>query len=429
MTDRVVFYGDATFSLFSGGLHILCDPWFNAPSVAGAFEKLPPCSVKVEDIPRPDYLYISHIHSDHCEYETLEALDKYIPVILIDRDPNYLTRMLRTRGFKNLVFIPEGVPTQIQPGLTVETFGATYPHVGGEVIDSSVLFTLHGKTILNCNDNTPEKEFCEKFARRNLQLDLAFIPPGGGGSYPSMYDNLASKEKESILEKVQDEDLAVFSRAIDILKPKVVVPIAGGYAIRGLHPVEVNWQQNRIINSIDVVEYHQTHGKVPTLIVPLQPEMEMDLDGKVIRGAYKALTIGELTSYFTQLSVTPVDPLIRTRRKLDTLFHLLNKARANLWKKQIQKEMLPDYRIYFDVEGQVDLFEIYLISENFLRVLRTQSLTEPYLKISLDQDTLLEWLLGFEDFNMLDSGHRIRFYRAPNQYVQEVYYLMSWFRL
>jgi hypothetical protein len=49
--------------------------------------------------------------------------------------------------------------------------------------------------------------------------------------------------------------------------------------------------------------------------------------------------------------------------------------------------------------------------------------------MTLDQDTLLEWLLGFEDFNMLDSGHRIKFFRAPNQYLQEAYYLMSLLRL
>jgi hypothetical protein len=48
----------------------------------------------------------------------------------------------------------------------------------------------------------------------------------------------------------------------------------------------------------------------------------------------------------------------------------------------------------------------------------------------LNQNTLIEWLLGLEDFNMLDSGHRISFYREPvEKYVQEAYFLMSLLRL
>ena len=36
---------------------------------------------------------------------------------------------------------------------------------------------------------------------------------------------------------------------------------------------------------------------------------------------------------------------------------------------------------------------------------------------------------SFEDFNMLDSGHRIEFFRSPEVYVVEAYYLMSLLRI
>ena len=50
--------------------------------------------------------------------------------------------------------------------------------------------------------------------------------------------------------------------------------------------------------------------------------------------------------------------------------------------------------------------------------------------MTLDQNTLMEWLLGLEDFNMLDSGHRISFWREPiATYEQQAYYLMSLLRL
>ena len=54
---------------------------------------------------------------------------------------------------------------------------------------------------------------------------------------------------------------------------------------------------------------------------------------------------------------------------------------------------------------------------------------KPFLRMKMTQDTLMEWLLGYEDFNMLDSGHRFKFFREPNTYVVEVYFSLSLFRL
>ena len=427
---RVAHYGNACFSLFHQGTHLLCDPWLEAPAVAGGWEKFPPTEIRVRDIPKPDFLYISHIHSDHCEPETLAKLDKETPVIGLSREPAYLERMLRQQGFRNLRLIPEGRPAEIAPGLRVETFAATFEHAVAEVIDSSAIFDFDGCVVLNCNDNLPEEPFCREVAKRYPKIDLAFLPCTGGGSYPAMYQNFSDSEKEGIIAQVLEKKADVFGRAVDLLRPRVIVPVAGGYAVRGLHSPKVNWQQIRRINLEEIIECQKLRGGFQSRILPMQPGMELDVDrGEMTKGRYRAWSREELQQHFERLSVTPAVKSLATHRPLPALGRLMRSARAQLWKRQQQGKIFSDYRVVLDVEGQASLFEINLQQEELRELPRSGPLEEPYLKMTLDQDTMLEWLLGFEDFNMLDSGHRIAFFRAPNRYVQEAYYLMSLFRL
>lgn len=427
---KVQHYGNACFSLFHKGLHILCDPWLEAPAVAGGWEKFPPSKTRVKDLPKIDYIYVSHIHSDHCEPFTLAALDKSIPVIGIDRKPAFLEKMLRGAGFKNLILIPEGERCVISSDLTVETFGVSVPHVCAEIIDSSVLFDFGDQVVLNCNDNSPSDQFCVELAKRYPAIDVAFLPCAGGSGYPAMYGNLSESMKREIVEKALGECDVAFTSYIDLLKPKVVVPVAGGFMIRGPHAQEVNRFQVRRTNLQKVVEYYKAHGRHPARIFPLQPEMVLDVDQqRIVQGEYHVWTEPELSAYVEALSKQPVFKSVTTTRPLLSMPRLMNEARRNLWTKQNTLGMTPNYRVYLDVPSQPSIYEIDLNKEALRVVPRSEALSEPYLKMSLDQDTMLEWLLGMEDFNMLDSGHRIAFFRAPNTYVVEAYYLMSYFRV
>ena len=99
-----------------------------------------------------------------------------------------------------------------------------------------------------------------------------------------------------------------------------------------------------------------------------------------------------------------------------------------MWKAQEKYNFFPEYRVYLYEENYDSLYEIEMHKDH---VQETDVIdkTFPYLKISANQDTFLEWIMGYEDFNMLDSGHRLKFFREPNTYVVEVYFSLSLFRL
>mgnify|MGYP001268017595 CR=1 FL=1 len=430
---KLVHRANACFSLCHNEKHILMDPWLDGPAVAQGWAQYPPAKVKYEDIPKPDLIYISHIHSDHCEKETLSQIDKETPIIIMDLGPNFLYKMLRREGFKNINLLKEKKLTEINTinGMYAEPFGGSFDHIQNNVIDSGIVFKIEDQIIINHNDNNPSPDLCYYLKNKYKKINLALIPGGGGSGYPAMYENLSKKEKQVIIKKQLNVYLKMFSSAVDILKPEIAIPVAGGFAIRGHKDKSVNWLQMRFLNHNDIKDYHNKYGNYKkSKILPMQPEIEIDLVKKEYTNyMYQPWTKEQSEEYFNQLAKEKIKPLVETQYEVPCISRLMSTARKNLWIYQENHGMKPDYKIYFDIYDINKLFELSL-SVNEIKELKYKSVKKkPYLRMKIDQNTMLEWLLGFEDFNMLDSGHRISFFRDPNDYVVEAYYLMSLFRL
>lgn len=440
---KFVHYGNACFSLFHKDLHLLFDPWIEAPAVAGGWSVFPPSHTKTSDLAKIDYIFISHIHSDHCEPETLKKIDKNIPIIILEREPNFLKKYLVHQGFKNLILVPSKTKKKISDAFSVELFGESFGHLCNNIIDSSILFEFSdGKIVLNCNDNKPSTELCSYIKSKYPNIELAMVPGGGGSGYPAMYENYSFEEKMTISQDIIDRYAKVFTEAVDVLNPRVVVPVAGGFAIRGPLAETVNWVQCRRLNMLELVEHYNKLSKNKSSIVrPMQPGMELDVDkAAYIKGEYHVWTDSELKAHFKKLSLEKPQALVSTQTTIPNFGKLIQSARNALWLRQEKNGMKPDYRIYFDILGASKIYEIDLsknyfnefakLSDNSADTQKMPEMKPPYLRMRLDQDTMLEWLLGLEDYNMLDSGHRISFWREPvANYVQEAYFLMSLLRL
>ena len=45
---------------------------------------------KTEDVLNIDAIYVSHLHSDHFDIRTFKKFKKSTPIIILDREPNFL---------------------------------------------------------------------------------------------------------------------------------------------------------------------------------------------------------------------------------------------------------------------------------------------------------------------------------------------------
>ena len=429
---KIVHRANTCFSIFEDDFHILFDPWLDGPAVAQGWAHFPPSEYTISQLPCPDLLYISHIHDDHCESTTLNGINKNTPIICMNLGPNFLNKMLKKRGFENVNLLNAKEVSVIneEMGIEAEVFGSSRGHLTSNILDSGIVLKFKDRVIINFNDNHPTDKECEYLKNKFKRIDLAFIPCGGGSGYPAMYENISITDKKKIVNDTLNKFDQMFSNAIDILQPKMAIPVAGGFAIRGDHPIETNYLQIRHLDENKTLDFHNKYGNYQeTKIFLMQPGMELDLDAEQItKGKYKVWGEKDLKEYFEQLSNEKIDTKIKTSGKIPNLLNMLRHARANMWSGQKKNNIFLDYFIYIENSCSDEIFEIPVNTDDISQVDEIDESKE-YLKIKMTQDTLLEWLLGFEDFNMLDSGHRISFSRKPNDYLVEAYYILSLFRL
>jgi L-ascorbate metabolism protein UlaG (beta-lactamase superfamily) len=430
---KIVHRANTCFSIFYDQYHILFDPWLNGPAVAQGWTQFPPATKNIEDLPKPDLVYISHIHSDHCETTTLDGIDKGTPIVIMDLPPNFLHKMLLSKGFNNIFSLKSGKLHKLNTfkNLGFEVFGAGGHHIASNVIDSGLILKIEDTVIVNFNDNHPTEDQCRSIKKKYPNIDVAFVPDGGGSGYPAMYENLSFEEKNEIFNQTMDQFNAAFTKALDILEPKTAIPVAGGFAIRGNHPIETNYLQVRHLDQTNVVNYYRvnSHSKNQSNIFPMQPDMELDVNKhQLISKSYKPWSKEQLDIFFKKIAREEITTNVLTSSKAPGFIKMLKSARNNMWKAQKSYNFFPNYRVYLFEDHYSSLYEIEM-KENILIEVQEINNSLPYLKISAGQDTYLEWLMGYEDFNMLDSGHRLKFFREPNIYEVEVYFLLSLFRL
>jgi hypothetical protein len=105
---------DSSWMFSFDGLHILVDPWFTEAQVdfhpwfSRQFHQSP--QPAVGELQQPDYIFISHPFTDHCNKETLLQFDKNIPVIAL---PSILKKIRKWDHFHKLMTLEE-VPFAIQ---------------------------------------------------------------------------------------------------------------------------------------------------------------------------------------------------------------------------------------------------------------------------------------------------------------------------
>lgn len=105
---------DSSWMFHFDGLKVLVDPWFSAsqvdfhPLFSRQFHKSP--QPVFGDLQQPDYIFISHPFTDHCNKETLLQFDKNIPVIALKR---ILKKIKKWGHFQKLMTLEEA-PFTIQ---------------------------------------------------------------------------------------------------------------------------------------------------------------------------------------------------------------------------------------------------------------------------------------------------------------------------
>jgi UDP-MurNAc hydroxylase len=234
---KVTFISNATAIYEHQGYRLLADPWLTEPIFYGTWFHDPPISTRPQDVTHVDALYISHLHQDHCDPETLKHFRRDIPIVTLRDSLSLCAKHLERMGFSNIQAMASHEARRLGPfDLTIFGTFVKHPYVDcdiGNVMDSALLVDDGVSMVLNCNDNTPSIAAAEKLRDTYGRVDLAQINYNAAGPYPACFANLTPVEKQYEHHAIIERQLAHMAAVARALGARYVQPFAGAYKLGG----------------------------------------------------------------------------------------------------------------------------------------------------------------------------------------------------
>jgi UDP-MurNAc hydroxylase len=421
-------FGGATAILEHAGVRMLMDPWLDDGIFHGSWVHYPPLRAGIEQVGRLDYIYISHIHEDHCSIGTLRHLDRNAVVLVMGRRPNFVLDFLKRHalGFREIRVIDPRSPVELQPGLVADMVEADPADAMASAIDSALVLHWDGRVVLNANDCQPHPAMLEYVLGRYGSPDVAMLPYSGGSGYPSCYLNLSDAQKQAEADRIRTMRLDAFVQTVRALNPRYAVPFADQYAIAGSRaalnryvshpttpaavrgPLRAAGLEDRLVllNSGQAFDFDSAAYEPPGTYQDLQPsDRDAYLDGIASQHVYDQ----------EQIEFSPSVPLER----------LVGYARERLWGFQQQRSMLLDWHIVLDVPGAPARHVIALNDATVRSSPRSEPLPQPFLRIEAPRTLMCMLLLGHISWNIADAALFLDYERVPNRYDTQLYYLLN----
>lgn len=252
---KVTYFGHACIMLESNGKRILMDPWLNDPTYHGTWWHYPPLKLGVKDVPKLDYLFISHEHPDHFDPPTLERLDKDVEILIAKFQRRRFVDRIRALGFKRI--------REIEWGGTYDAGGLWFQLIGPDrPWDDCAILIRDGKTtVFNVNDCHLADATLKRIGDQ-YPVDLAFLTFTGASQYPGCFE-FSEETKVERWRASKTSHLQEFVDWAKLLKTKRAVPAAGNHAL--LAPTQL---------PLNTTNYVNTPGEAIDLLAKQAPEIE-----------------------------------------------------------------------------------------------------------------------------------------------------------
>ncbi|WP_292781444.1 MBL fold metallo-hydrolase [Methylophilus sp. UBA6697] len=429
---RFTNIGGATAILEHKGKRILFDPWLDDGIFHGSWFHWPPTAATIEELGRFDYVYISHIHEDHCSIGTIQHINRDAEIIIMDRQPNFVAQFLRANdlNFSKVHLVPPQKGLRLTDDLFIDMIEADKANEMAYIIDSSLVICWDGFTIFNANDCQPHAEGVTYLKQHYPQIDLALLPYSGGSGYPSCYTNLTEQQKLAEKNRILNQRIAGFVANTRDINPKYVVPFADQYVVGGRRA-----NLNR----------HISHGSCPAVVESLVREAGLESQLLLLNSGqtFDLETLKKLPdSPYQVFSEEDRDEYIADHLSEKTYDHervkfsrsvpidrLIKYARQRLWEIQGRRQAYPENKLVIDFDESRRRFLIHFQLENVEEVDFDSKISEPYLRIS-GSDTLLSMILiGHISWNIADAALFLDYERKPNVYDPSIYVLLNFLRL
>lgn len=224
---QVTSVGHAGFHIQTEAGSILCDPWVNPAYFASWFPFPDNTGLDWDALGNVDYLYVSHLHKDHFDPETLSKhVNKDATVLLPDYPVPDLKRELEKLGFHKFFETADSVKHTVtgpKGDLDVMIIALRAP-ADGPIGDSGIVISDGTTTCFNMNDARPVD--MDVLGEQFGKIDIHLLQYSGAIWYPMVYD-IPSRTKSNFGKQKRQRGMDRCRSYIEQVGATWVVPSAG----------------------------------------------------------------------------------------------------------------------------------------------------------------------------------------------------------
>ena len=253
---KITLVSNACLLIEWNGKNILTDPWIIGPAIYGSWVHYPPIELKLQDLPKIDFIVISHEHTDHFNEKTLSLMDKDIPVYVPHYKIGRLAERAKKLGFNNVSSVPSEKIIDLKNNIKLIFFKSN-----SLWNDSVVYLQLGNFKILDIND----AGFNWNIPKLVGDVDLVCSAFSFGASaYPLNWTHLDISSKIEIMKIKNLGMLKMLKQITELCNAKYLLPCAnfnelGPTKLRAIAKLQIKNTPRTISNffrnhPIDVLE-------------------------------------------------------------------------------------------------------------------------------------------------------------------------------
>lgn len=440
---KLTFVASSTTIVSHKNTKVLTDPWIIGKPFFGSWSHYPPIENKPDLINSVQYIYISHVHADHADEETLRMIDNKIPIIIYNFDSPGLKNRLESYG-KTVLTLNHGEEFHCGDGLYIKIFIADdcnpeicHRHFGcgkmetkfrSSTIDTMAVFYNENETILNTNDcpfSLSEKTI-SRILESHPKIDLLLTGYSGAGAYPQCYEHYSDEDKLHLHgDRYRKLNLDNGGNFIKSVNPINYMPFAGTYTLAG--------KASRLekFKGVHTVEYALEHFKKNYAGhgFLLNSWETFDISSGTQTKPYIEVNYNDREKYIEDV----LSKVIYTYEKnpeptLNEISELIPGAFNRFDKKRKELEFSSNTCVYIYLPEN-KMIRLPFNGEMYQIIDEEQFDKKNYVTYRLDSKLLLLILKGpkYAHWNYCEGGNHIMFSRDPDIYQRAVSYCMNYF--
>ena len=437
---------NAFLRIESGDTVLLCDPWLTDGIYEGGWGIYPPLTKpKTEYLNGATHVFISHIHADHFDVDTLQLLPRSVTILLPKVFPNHIMQMeLAELGFSDIRMLEPSVSTVIAGELVAEVIAPMNGYAqeleyylkqddfkpSPTAIDSGLYLTDGHVRAVFLADNSPyDPRWMKTTLEKARGCDLLAFPYNGAASdYPLCYTNLQGEKGVQISNEREEKRANSTDAFIQLLRPKSLMPYSSDFAVCGpMAKAFVGYMDCWWADKAKVADRYEKEHKLPCLRTSEHVTFQLHKGGvEEARSDFKVPALSAIIGNY--YSEQPKTLAMYSSPELSELEKSIKLALGHLQAAAQKNQLSCDRILQLVLRDRSSESPFVVDFENFSF---SREVPPGRLVISciLDSGYLFAILGGQSHWNNAQLSFQLGWTREPNIYSHEFYMLLNFFHI